>query len=201
VKAQNTLQSAISSALQQKLEHPLSNIIKICEEFECSEQLKSFEKMHGKNLSLMINTARLVSKMMIYHLKDMHDWTTLKSGDFRTVSASFNLSESLQSLYDMMVLRADMKQLRLDIIVSDSLPERVIGDRSRMEQVAMNLISNAISHTDRGYVKVFVDYNNRTERIKFEVKDTGKGIKPQDKKSVFKILKDEGSISVGLTLC
>jgi hypothetical protein len=61
VKAQNNLQSAISSALLQKLEHPLKNILKICEQVESSQQLRTFEKMHGNNLSSTINTARLVS--------------------------------------------------------------------------------------------------------------------------------------------
>jgi hypothetical protein len=119
--------------LKQKLEYPLNNIIRNCEELENSEQLKKFEEKNGETLRHMIKNARLVSNLMYYHLRDMDDWTSLRSGHFKRVTTSFSLLDSLKEIYEMMDIKANFKGLRFEISTCWNLPENVIGDRCRIQ--------------------------------------------------------------------
>ena len=66
VKAQQSLQTSISSALQQKMGIPLKNIIRNCQGLEESENLKKFEKDNGMTFRKQIKNTRMVSNLMVY---------------------------------------------------------------------------------------------------------------------------------------
>ena len=70
---------------------PLRNIVRNCRELEKSDQLKEFEKKNGKNFTKTVKNARIFSNLMVYSLKDMQDWNSLKNKKFKTVSRKFNL--------------------------------------------------------------------------------------------------------------
>ena len=53
---------------------------------------------------------------MVFQLKDMRDWNLLKSNCFRKVSSKFSLLESLKEVYEMMLMKADIKKVKLEII-------------------------------------------------------------------------------------
>jgi hypothetical protein len=53
----------------------------------------------------------MVSSMMVYQLMDMSDWNALKNNKFKTVEAKFNLPECLAEIYDMMNLKAQIKNI------------------------------------------------------------------------------------------
>ncbi len=68
--------------------------------------------------------------MMVYQLMDMSDWNAFKNNNFKTVSAKFDLSECLAEIYDMMKMKAQIKNIELEISPWKSyLPSDVLGDR------------------------------------------------------------------------
>jgi signal transduction histidine kinase len=72
----------------------------------------------------------MVSNMMVYQLMDMSDWNALKNNNFKTVSAKFNFSECLEEIYDMMKMKAQIKNIELELSPCSSyLPSDVLGDR------------------------------------------------------------------------
>ena len=60
-------------------------------------------------------------------------------------------------------------------------------DEQRVRQVLLNLISNALKFTQRGSITISVSYELATSMLKFVVKDTGVGIKPDDQQKLFKL--------------
>jgi signal transduction histidine kinase len=72
----------------------------------------------------------MVSSMMVYQLMDMSDLNALKNNKFKTVEAKFNLPECLEEIYDMMNLKAQIKNLKLELTPSKRyFPSDVLGDR------------------------------------------------------------------------
>ena len=67
------------------------------------------------------------------------------------------------------------------------MPKNVIGDKQRMQQVALNLIFNAIDNTKKGHVFIYVNYDSKEQQLIFIVQDTGVGIAKEDQKSIFKM--------------
>jgi signal transduction histidine kinase len=72
----------------------------------------------------------MVSNLMVYQLMDMSDWNALKNNKFKTVSAKFNLPECLAEIYDMMNMKAQIKNIKLEFSPWKLyLPSDVLGDR------------------------------------------------------------------------
>ena len=111
---------------------PLKNIVDNCTELEQSDHMKKFESTHGKGFTSMVRNARIFSNLMVFYLKDMQDWNFLKNRSFRQISAKFILPECLREIYEMMSLKAEIKDLKLEFSSKNKIPIQVIGDKSRL---------------------------------------------------------------------
>jgi signal transduction histidine kinase len=77
----------------------------------------------------------------------MQDWNLLKTNNFRAVSSKFVLPGCLSEVYEMMTMKANIKSLTLEISNDGKIPNEVIGDKHRIQQILINLVQNAISYT------------------------------------------------------
>jgi signal transduction histidine kinase len=114
----------------------------------------------------------------------------------RPVSQTFDLREAVMEVYDMMVIKSGQKGLYLkfeqdyfDQNMVSNLPAKVTGDKCRMQQVFINLVTNAVNNTYDGGVTIHLSYDASSQMIRISVMDTGIGIKPQDQIDLFKMLK------------
>ncbi len=106
----------------------------------------------------------------------------LEAGEARVERTQLDLSEIARNTAEQMRLLADEKSIALTVAAND--PVRVEGDRSRLKQVVVNLLDNAIKYTpDGGAVEIAT--SNRDGHALIEVRDTGLGIAPSDLPHVF----------------
>lgn len=179
---------------------PLKNIVKNCRELEKSDQLKEFEKKNGTTFTKMVKNARIFSNLMVFSLRDMQVWNLLKNNKFKTTTSKFNLAECISEVYEMMLMKANLKSIKLESITNAKIPREVIGDKIRFQQVILNIVQNAISFTSEGKVQMSTFYNFLTQQVELKVTDTGIGIKPEEQSNVFKIVKSDEKIGIGLTI-
>jgi CheY-like chemotaxis protein/anti-sigma regulatory factor (Ser/Thr protein kinase) len=101
--------------------------------------------------------------------------------------AIFDLHQLLQTLREMFQIRAEAKQLYLQLQRSADLPQFVIGDEGKLRQVLINLLSNAVKFTDRGGVTLEAAYQHHAgaDYLEFAVIDTGRGIAPEEQSALF----------------
>ena len=95
----------------------------------------------------------------------------------------FNLKSILKHVHDLLKVKASEHNLEFNLFLDAEMPEFVIGDKGRINQIIMNLAGNAIKFTEEGEVTISVKKIAETDdnyTIKFSVKDTGIGI-PEDK--------------------
>ncbi|MGB9907832.1 MAG: response regulator [Candidatus Saccharicenans sp.] len=130
-----------------------------------------------------LKAARASAESLLTILNDILDFSKIEARMIELVPAEFNLHNSITEIVSTLALPAHQKGLELLCHVPPSLPESVIGDTSRLRQVLLNLVSNAIKFTERGEVAVEVREESRTTQditLHFQVRDTGIGI-PRDK--------------------
>ena len=130
-----------------------------------------------------IKSIKQSSEILLGIINDILDMSTIHNGKVRFESKPFNIREVLKNLTDVMQYKIEEKDLLFVINVSDRIPELVVGDKLRLNQILYNLVGNAIKFTDTGHVKVFVEEVEEIEesyRLKFTVEDTGIGI-PKEK--------------------
>jgi PAS domain S-box-containing protein len=116
-------------------------------------------------------------------LNDILDFSKIEAGKFELEHIDFRLRDNIGETLSMLALRAHSKGLELACQIKREVPDFLIGDPVRLEQIIVNLVGNAIKFTERGEVVVRVAEDAQTEDdvyLHVTVTDTGVGI-PRDK--------------------
>ena len=132
-----------------------------------------YSRVSAENLNTLVN--------------DLLDFERIEAGELRFSAEPFSLRETaryIERLFEEAVAR---KGLTLDVEIElDGVPETVCGDRSRVVQILTNLVSNAVKYTPEGGVTVRIYPAARGgTAYTFEVSDTGRGIVPQQRETIF----------------
>jgi signal transduction histidine kinase/CheY-like chemotaxis protein len=136
-----------------------------------------------------MDTVKLSADALLGVINDILDFSKIEAGRLDIESINFNLRDCLERTMKTLAVRADEKGLELLCEVAPEAPEFVRGDATRVRQIVVNLVGNAIKFTDKGEValKVEVQSDDGTDRMfHFAVSDTGIGIPPEKQIAVFK---------------
>jgi len=118
-------------------------------------------------------------------LNDILDFSKIEAGKLFLEEVPFDLAESLGDTMKSLAVRAHGKGLELAYHVGPGVPSIVLGDRSRLRQIVVNLVGNAIKFTHRGEVVLHVQVEEPASPVmlRFSVSDTGIGI-PREKQAL-----------------
>ncbi|WP_301751457.1 MASE1 domain-containing protein [uncultured Erythrobacter sp.] len=135
---------------------------------------------------------------------DILDVARIDSGRIVLVAEPFNPAQSIADIISFASEDARGKGLALEVIGLEALPDLIVGDRARFEQVVGNLVTNAVNYTPAGSVKVTAGWHtNAACPLVIEVQDTGPGIAPERIPQLFEAFvlgPDPGRSSAGLGL-
>jgi PAS domain S-box-containing protein len=116
-------------------------------------------------------------------INDILDLSVIESGKLRFEIIGFNIKYQLSAVLDTFLYTSKEKGIDLNYLIAPEVPSVLLGDPSRLNQILINLIGNAIKFTHVGEIKINVSLdkeNGRFSYVKFQVSDTGVGI-PDDK--------------------
>lgn len=151
---------------------------------------------------------RRASDHLLELINDILDLSKIESGHLELETVSIDLRHLMESVGEMMALRAHAKQIDFVVRVCPGLPEGVSGDPTRLRQIIVNLVGNAIKFTEAGQILVQVE-PAASGQFQFSVSDTGIGI-PSDKLgSIFdsfsqadaSTTRKYGGTGLGLSIC
>jgi len=129
------------------------------------------------------------AESLLHIINDILDFSKIEAGKLDMEVLTFDLANVMDDLASLVGLKAEEKGLELVFALPPDLPEALVGDPSRLRQVLINLGNNAVKFTERGEVVVAVDVLARdasSVRLRFEVRDTGIGITPDEMHRLFK---------------
>jgi len=135
-----------------------------------------------------LELVRSSSEALLMILNDILDYSKIEAEHLELESIPFDVSKVVHATASLLAVRAREKHLELLAEVSADVPRAVRGDPTRLRQVLMNLIGNAVKFTEQGEVVVSVTATTTdgTAKLAFAVRDTGIGIAPEHVASVFK---------------
>jgi len=127
-------------------------------------------KRTGDNLTTIIN--------------DILDISKVEAGRLQIEKTSFSLSQLLKDLEVYLKVRFDEKSISFSINPKGAVPEYIISDPTRLRQILLNIVGNAIKFTDKGSVRL--EYGIEGRHIVFTVTDSGIGISSEQRKRLFR---------------
>lgn len=130
-----------------------------------------------------VNIAYKSADSLLSILNDILDLSKIEAGKLEFEAIPFDLREVINDVVVLHASKAEQMGIYLNSDIDEAVPKKVIGDPTRMRQVMVNLISNAIKFTSEGGVSIRVKLKLKDEKdalIRVEVKDTGIGI-PESK--------------------
>ena len=125
---------------------------------------------------------------LLHIINDILDISKIEAGRLSLEAIDFHLRDRLATALKPLALRVQEKGLVFSSTVAPEVPDDLVGDWSRLEQVLTNLVGNAIKFTERGSVSVRLSVEERTPAsvlLKLAVSDTGIGIAPDRQAEVF----------------
>ena len=128
------------------------------------------------------------SENLLSVVNDILDFSKVEAGQIELENLTFRLQKSIDEVITMLKFKADQKDLYLRFKENNELPKYIIGDVTRLKQILINLINNAIKFTSSGGITITCDIVNTTEKnifLKFGVTDTGIGISEENQKKLF----------------
>ncbi len=148
----------------------------------------------GDDQRRAVQTIQQSGNHLLKLINEVLDLSKIEAGRMELHRADFDLAHLLHNMSTMFELRCREKQLRwrLEGLATTTLPVR--GDESKLMQVFINLLGNAVKFTDEGEVALEVRHLG-ADRYRFVVRDTGQGISPQDQQRLFQAF-EQGSAGV-----
>lgn len=173
-----------------------------------------------------VETIRISGEMLLSVINDILDLSKIESGKLELEEQPFELRTCIEDIFDLFTSRALEKKIELLYFVDPQVPPAIMGDITRLKQILVNLIGNAIKFTDKGEVYVEV----RSQELKtdsgsgpppapnssapplellFSIKDTGVGIPADKMDRLFKSFsqvdtsttRKYGGTGLGLAIC
>ncbi len=157
--------------MSHELRTPVNGIIGISNLFRKTELT---EQQKG-----MIELLEVSSQSLLGVINDVLDISKIDAGKFSIVRSPGNLHELVRSVYRLLKFKADEEFIEFFLEIDTEVPEYIVFDSLRLNQILMNLLSNALKFTKRGHVKLkvsVIEKQDNKAQVKFSVEDTGIGI-------------------------
>ncbi len=135
-----------------------------------------------------LNTIKFSARELLKIINQILDFSKIDSGKIELEFVPFDLKQLLKNIANGFEIMAKNKGLEFKLEWDERLPDKVIGDPTRLGQVFINLLGNALKFTEKGQITLRAVFLSQTEAdvdVQFEVCDTGIGIPPDKKEKIF----------------
>lgn len=127
-------------------------------------------------------------KSLLGLVNDILDTSKLEEGKMDLIPSEYELSSTINDLINMTSVKADDKNLTLEVNVDSNTPHLLFGDEVRLKQVILNILTNAVKYTEKGSVTMDIGFEKEDESsayLNVTVTDTGIGIREEDMGRLF----------------
>ncbi len=204
LEKENKTTELFLASMSHEIRTPLNGIVGLTELLdgtELTEEQKEFVSMireSSHNLNVIVN--------------DILDVSKINAGKMELENIAFDLFAKLEASVGMFVPKMEEKGIVLNLFTNPKIPHHVIGDPTRLSQVVINLVSNAVKFTDKGgKIDLFAEYvkeKDDTVTFKISVSDSGIGLTKEQQERIFEAYsqaeasttRKAGGTGLGLTI-
>lgn len=178
----NRAKSDFLSNMSHEIRSPMNAILGF------SETIINDEEFDQKRVLSDLNYINSSSKTLLEITKNILDISKIETGSDTIENKEYSLKEHILDWNGIVNTRLANKNIKYILNVDNDIPSKLYGDSTKIFQIVLNLLTNAIKYTEVGRISLNIEkniVNNKTVNLKFTVSDTGFGIKDEDKPKVF----------------
>ena len=154
-----------------------------------------------------VRQVKFSADILLALVNDLLDFSKIQSGQFKLERIPVNPRTILEETVDLISIGAHNRGLELVTDFTEDVPLAVFSDPTRIQQILLNLVKNAVKFTSSGYIKVSL--SNKENNLYFEVIDSGIGVPEEKKQLIFKefcqadasTTRKFGGTGLGLSIC
>lgn len=181
----NIAKSAFLANMSHEIRTPMNAIVGLSDII--------MEESRGRKVYGYTCDIKAAANNLLALINDILDLSKVEAGKMELVSAEYHVKALVKEVLNMMDIVASQHGLMVESEFDMSIPCGYLGDESRIKQILINLVNNALKFTKKGYVRISVsgvpDEAEDTERLIFRVEDTGCGIRKEDQERIFENFK------------
>lgn len=166
--------------MSHEIRTPMNAILgfaRILEESELNKEQKEY-----------VSTIRQSGDNLLVILNDILDFSKIEAGKITLEKAKIDLQGMISSTISMLKHKMESQQVKISYSVDPNIPGAIIGDAVRLNQILLNLVSNAVKFTHKGVIHIIAKREQEDDEniiVGFSVEDTGIGIPPDKLQSIF----------------
>ena len=149
-----------------------------------------YSKIKEKELRKYVKIASRCCNLLLFMINDILDFSQINNGKLRLLFSKYHVADLIKEVISLVKFQCQRKNIDFLLEIPKELRNQLLNcDYRRVQQVLLNLISNSLKFTNKGYIKLTITkiilHNQRF--IQFSVEDTGIGIKESDKSKLFQL--------------
>lgn len=173
--------SSFLAMMSHEIRTPMNGVMSMAEMLDQTELTDDQRSMSG--------TIRGSASALLTIINDILDFSKIEAGKLDIEKVPFSLVDTIEGVGELLIPKSEDKAIDLVVDLDPTIPDALVGDPTRLRQVILNLAGNAVKFTDKGSVEVVVralqDGANGAKNIRFEIKDTGIGLSPEQQARLF----------------
>ena len=179
-EAANRAKSEFVANMSHEIRTPMNAILGFAQLMQESE-LSKRQRTH-------LDSVQRAARALLRILNDILDYSKIEAGHLDLEVAPFDLADLLAGVVDLFSFQVSDKGLQLEVRIDPLLPPVVLGDATRLRQVLVNLVGNALKFTESGRIQVDIERGAHTDSgltLAVAVRDTGIGMSPEQLSRIF----------------
>jgi len=197
----NKMKSMFLSNMSHEIRTPMTSILGM------AKILKDMEFDANKKVQLDMIVRN--GNRLLTILNDILDFSKLDAKSIKLELKEYDIRQCVFDIVEMLSIQSGQKGDLLEYFINDDVPEICIGDVTRISQVLINIMGNAIKFTQDGLISVNVELYTNTYQLLFSIKDTGIGIESKEGTDLFNVFtqadpstsRKYGGTGLGLAIC
>lgn len=178
--AANKAKSEFLSSMSHEIRTPINAVLGLDEMI--------LRETKDANIREYASNIQSSGKVLLSLVNNVLDFSKIEAGKMEIIEVEYDLSSMINDIMNMILPRAQKKNLELVVNIDPTMPYRLKGDENRIKQCVINILTNAVKYTNEGFIVLNIGWEKRDDVsivMNISVSDTGIGMKAEDLPRLF----------------